>query len=29
VREVYSAIRLISWNGMHFRTDIAHRALAH
>lgn len=29
VREVYRAVNLISWNGMHCRTDIAHRALAH
>lgn len=27
VAEVYGAVRLISWDGAHFRTDIAHRAL--
>jgi phosphoribosylamine--glycine ligase len=29
VTNAYNAIKLISWDGMHFRTDIAHRALAH
>jgi len=29
VTKVYSAVKLISWDGLHFRTDIAHRALAH
>ena len=28
VREVYRAVREISWNGMHYRKDIARRALA-
>ena len=28
VSKVYSAVKLISWDGMHFRTDIAQRALA-
>jgi phosphoribosylamine--glycine ligase len=27
VQEVYRAVGEISWNGMHFRRDIAHRAL--
>ena len=29
VTKAYNAVKLISWDGMHFRTDIAHRALAH
>ena len=27
VREVYGAVGEISWDGMHYRRDIAHRAL--
>jgi phosphoribosylamine--glycine ligase len=27
VKEVYRAVRQISWEGMHYRRDIAHRAL--
>ncbi|HZD41892.1 MAG TPA: phosphoribosylamine--glycine ligase, partial [Terriglobales bacterium] len=29
VKEVYRAARLISWQGVHFRTDIGQRALEH
>jgi phosphoribosylamine--glycine ligase len=27
VREAYAGVRQISWEGMHYRTDIGHRAL--
>ncbi len=27
VAEVYNAVKLISWDGLHFRTDIGHKAL--
>ena len=29
VKEAYDGVRKISWDGMHYRTDIAHRALKH